>query len=194
MDFIAALPLWVLFIFVFLLRVGDVTLGTMRTVTIVKGYIGLSMVLGFFEVGIWVVVISQVISRIGESWALIIAYAGGFAVGNGVGILIERKIALGKAVIRIISTGDEGRAIADALHAEGRAATVFFGEGAHGPVSLVYAACPRREIPKVVKTARMLDPDLFYIIEPAHETSEGTAIRLRPAPQPTGWRAIAKKK
>ena len=52
MGLIATIPIWILFIFVLLLRVGEVSLGTMRTVTIVKDYIGLSMVLGFFEVGI----------------------------------------------------------------------------------------------------------------------------------------------
>ena len=194
MDFIATIPIWMLFIFVFALRVGDVTLGTVRTVAIVKGYIGLSMVLGFFEVGIWVVVIAQVIGRIGESWLLAIAYAGGFAVGNGVGIIIERRIALGLAVVRIVSRGNEGAAIAKNLRDQGFTATTFAGEGADGPVTLVYVAGPRRSSQTVVRTAKAMDPDLFYVIEPAHESSHGVHTRIRPVPHATGWRAVSKKK
>ena len=193
MEFLATIPIWLLFILVFLARVSDVTLGTVRTVTIVKGYMGLAMLLGFCEVAIWVVVVSQVIARIHESWVLIIAFAGGFAAGNGVGILIERKLALGTAVVRMISSaaGDE---IAAALRAEGRAVTTFTGEGAEGPVTLVYVAGPRRDVRAILRTAQRIDPELFYVTEPAHETSRGMTLRLRPVPHATGWRAVFKKK
>jgi uncharacterized protein YebE (UPF0316 family) len=193
MELIANIPIWMLFILVFLLRISDVTLGTIRTVTIVKGYIGLSMVLGFCEVSIWIVVISQVISRIGESWLLVIAFAGGFAAGNGVGIFIERKIALGLAVVRMISQGN-GSAIAEALRDQGLTVTTFMGEGAEGPVTLVYVAGSRRTIQPALKAARFVDPDLFYVIEPAHESNHGLRTRVGPVPYATGWRAVFKKK
>jgi uncharacterized protein YebE (UPF0316 family) len=193
MDFFATIPIWMLVVFVFLLRVTDVTLGTIRTVAIVKGFIVLSMVLGFFEVGIWVMVISQVISRIGESWFLVIAYAGGFAAGNGVGILIERRIALGMAVVRMVSAGS-GSEIAQALWARGFSATTFPGEGTEGPVTLVYAAGRRRSIQAILRTAREIDPNLFYVVEPAHESNEGVHTRIRPVLHATGWRAVFKKK
>ena len=151
------------------------------------------MVLGFFEVGIWVVVISQVISRVGESWWLVIAYAGGFAAGNGVGILVERRLALGVAVVRIVSTAG-GEKIAAALNDRGFNATLFVGERHERPVTLVYVAGPRRSIREILRTARSVDPDLLYVVEPAHESSEGVHSRLRPVPHGTGWRAVFKKK
>jgi uncharacterized protein YebE (UPF0316 family) len=193
MELIAGIPIWMLFILVFLLRISDVTLGTIRTVTIVKGYIGLSMVLGFCEVSIWIIVISQVISRIGESWLLIFAFAGGFAAGNGIGILIERKLALGLAVVRMVSQGN-GTTIADALRAQDLTVTTFAGEGSDGQVTLVYLAGPRRAIQPALRTARSIDPDLFYVIEPAHESNHGVRTRIRPVPHATGWRAVFKKK
>lgn len=124
MEIIESIPIWILTLLIFALRVGDVTLGTIRTLSIVRGYIGFSMALGFVEVSLWVVAISQVLGRLDESWMLVIAYAGGFAAGNAVGILIERRIALGTAVVRIISEqcGDE---IAQALRADGRTVTTF---------------------------------------------------------------------
>ena len=192
MDLLSALPIWALVILVFTLRVTDVTIGTLRTVAIVRGFIGPAMVLGFFEVGIWVLVIAQVIARVHESWFLVIAYAGGFAAGNGVGILLERKLAMGTAVVRMISP--RGGEIATAIRKDGLRATTFAGEGLSGPVTLVYAVCPRRGIKKLLAAARAVDPRLFYVMDPAHETSTGLANRLRPVLSPTGWRAVAKKK
>jgi len=192
-EAIASIPIWILALLIFCLRVADVTLGTIRTLSIVRGYIGLSMVLGFVEVSLWVIAISQVLARINESWILVIAYAGGFAAGNGVGILIERKIALGTAVVRIISE-QSGPEIAKALRADGRTVTTFAGEGGHGPVTLVYVASPRKAIRSILKRASEIDPDLFFVTEGAHETSRGPAPRLRPVPHATGWRAVFKKK
>jgi uncharacterized protein YebE (UPF0316 family) len=194
MDSIATMPVWLLFILVFCLRVSDVTLGTIRTVTIVKGYISLSMILGFFEVCIWVIATSQVISRIEESPWLAIGFAGGFAVGNGVGITVERRLALGTAVVRLVSQNDAGGAIARALRNQGFTVTTFTGEGAEGAVTLVYVAGQRRDTQTVLRTARALDPGLFYVIEPAHESNQGERIRIRPVPHPTGWRTAVKKK
>jgi uncharacterized protein YebE (UPF0316 family) len=193
MEIIASIPIWVLTLLVFSLRVADVTLGTIRTLSIVRGYIGLSMILGFVEVSLWVIVISQVLARINESWLLVIAYAGGFAAGNGVGILIERRIALGTAVVRIISERS-GPEIAEALRGDDRTVTTFAGQGKHGPVTLVYVASPRRIIRSILKTARGIDPDLFFVTEGAHETGRGFTPRLRPVPHATGWRAVFKKK
>ncbi|MGB6001136.1 MAG: DUF5698 domain-containing protein, partial [Thermoanaerobaculia bacterium] len=85
MEWIATIPVWLLCILIFVLRICDVTLGTVRTVSIVKGYLTLAVVLGFFEVMIWILAVSQVISRINESIFLAIAFAGGFAAGNAVG-------------------------------------------------------------------------------------------------------------
>jgi len=192
MDSIATIPVWILCLLVFVLRVADVTLGTVRTVAIVKGFVNLAMVLGFAEVTIWVVVISQVIARVHESWLLVIAYAGGFAAGNGCGILIERRLALGVAVVRIVST--EGRLIAERLREAGHRVTTFQGEGLKGPVTLVYAAGARRSIQEMIAAAKGVDPALFYVMEPAYESSHGIAPRLRTVLHATGWRSVVKKK
>jgi uncharacterized protein YebE (UPF0316 family) len=193
MEWIATIPVWLLCVLIFVLRIADVTLGTVRTVSIVKGYISLAVVLGFFEVMIWILAVSQVISRIHESIFLALAFAGGFAAGNAVGILLERRLAMGTSVVRIIST-THGPEIAAAIREHGLEATVFDGEGGDGPVTLVYAVAPRRRTQQMLRWARNIDPELVYVSEPAHESSRGAAPRLRPVPHATGWRAVFKKK
>lgn len=193
MDWLATIPVWLLCLIIFLLRVVDVTLGTLRTVAIVKGHIWPAVVLGFFELILWVAAISQVISRLHESWWLGFAYAGGFAAGNGVGLTAERWLARGTAVVRILSQSSGGE-IAERLRGEGHSVTTFLGEGGEGPVTLVYAMAPRRSTRGMIEAARTIDPQLQYLTEPAHETNGGVQLRLRPVPHATGWRAVFKKK
>ncbi len=193
MEWIATIPIWLLCILIFALRICDVTLGTVRTLSIVKGYLALAVALGFFEVMIWILAVSQVISRINESMYLALAFAGGFAAGNAVGILVERRLAMGTAVVRIISN-THGSEIARTIRDDGHDVAVFDGEGPDGPVSLVYAVTPRRRAPKMLQLARSIDPALLYVSEPAHESFRGASLRLHPVPHATGWRAVFKKK
>jgi uncharacterized protein YebE (UPF0316 family) len=193
MEWIASIPVWLLCILIFGLRICDVTLGTVRTVSIVKGYLGIAVALGFFEVMIWILAVSQVIIRIHESIFLALAFAGGFATGNAVGILVERRLAMGTSVVRILSTAHGGE-IAEAIRQDGHDVTIFEGGGADGPVSLIYAVAPRRQAPQMLERARAIDPELLYVSEPAHESFRGTGPRLRPVPHATGWRAVFKKK
>jgi uncharacterized protein YebE (UPF0316 family) len=193
MEWAVSTPIWLLCLVVFVLRVCDVSLGTVRTVAIVKGHITSSVVLGFFELMIWIMAISQVIARLHESWLLAFAYAGGFAAGNAVGILVERKLALGTSVVRILS-GARGGEIARALRNQGHKVTTFAGEGVDGPVTLVYAMAPRRRTRQMITAAQTIDNDLMYVTEPAHESNGGVQLRLRPVLHATGWRAVFKKK
>jgi len=193
MEWIASIPVWLLCLLIFGLRVCDVTLGTVRTVAIVKGYLGVAVALGFFEVLIWILAVSQVIVRINESIFLAIAFAGGFAAGNAVGILVERRLAMGTSVVRILSA-NHGRSIAEAIRLDGHDVSIFDGDGGAGPITLVYAVAPRRKTKRMLQLARSIDPDLLYVSEPAHESFGGVAARLRPVPHATGWRAIFKKK
>lgn len=193
MEWFGTLPVWLLCLVIFWLRVCDVTLGTLRTVAIVKGMIRSAVVLGFFELIIWVAAISQVITRLNESWWVMLSYAAGFAAGNGVGVLVERRLALGTAVTRILSAA-HGDAIAEALRRLGHQAISFAGSGADGPVTMVYAIALRRSTREMLDAARAIDPDLVYVSEPAHESNSGLRLRLRPTGYPTGWRAVFKKK
>lgn len=166
MQWMASIPLWTLCLTIFVLRVCDVTLGTVRTVAIVKGHVSMVVILGFFELMIWVVAISQVVLRLEESWFLAFAYAGGFAAGNAVGIVVGRKLAMGTSAIRFLSS-KLGGSLAEALLDEGYKFTTFSGQGSNGPVKLVYAVAPRKFVRQMIRSARVHDPDVFWISEPA---------------------------
>jgi uncharacterized protein YebE (UPF0316 family) len=178
-------------IVIFSARVTDVSMGTMRTISIVQGRTRIAFFLGFVEVSMWLVIISTVIHSISERPILGVFYALGFSTGNVVGILLEKRIAFGHIILRIIST-KSGKEIAEKIRKSGHAVTTFQGEGLSGPVTMLYVVCLRKEQNDVVQEAKNIEPDAFYTVDMA-----GTVSKIyRPfcPQQPAGWRAIFKKK
>lgn len=174
---------------IFLLRIVDVSLGTVRTISLIHGRIGTAVTLGFFEVLIWITVVSQVITGVAKNPVLLVAYAAGFAAGNGAGILIERRLALGVQMLQVISQA-RGEEIASALREAGQVVTAFTGEGRDGPVKMLLTTCQRRKIPAIIAAARAIDPEVFYVVEPVSDLRR----KVRLATRPTGWRSVGKIK
>jgi len=174
---------------IFLARIADVSIGTLRTIVTVQGRSRLAFILGFFEVTIWVTVISAMVKNIETAPLLAIFYGLGFATGNVVGIWAERRLALGHVALRVFSriTAPE---LPDLLRVDGQAVTVFTGEGRSGPVRQLMMVCQRKKVPHLLRIIREQDPDAYYLIEPVRDVG-----RLPPTlREPTGWRAVLKKK
>ena len=158
------LPLWTTALLIFFLRVLDVSLGTVRTIAVVNGRTLMSVVFGFMEVLIWLLAVAQVLTRINEHPVLVLAFAGGYAAGNGAGVMLERIMALGSCAVSIISV-TRGSEIVSALRAMGQPVTTIRGEGQEGERTLLYVTCSRRDLDRVMTTAKGLDPALFYVVE-----------------------------
>jgi uncharacterized protein YebE (UPF0316 family) len=174
-------------ILIILARIGDVSLGTVRTVAVINGRRWLSWVLGFFEVLLWIVVVSRVIQTIGESPLYPVAYALGFATGNFIGITIENHVAYGEQVVRIFSR--RGAAVAAVLRERGFRVTEFDGRGRDGPVEMLFIETPRKTVPKALGMARDIDPDCFYVVDDVRVAS-GRYMEQ----QPGSWRSVLKRK
>jgi uncharacterized protein YebE (UPF0316 family) len=185
------LPTILLGVLIFLARVADVSMGTMRTISIVQGRTRIAFLLGFIEVSMWLVIISTVIHSISEKPILGVFYALGFSTGNVAGIILEKRIAFGHIIVRIIST-QSGREIAEKIRQTGHAVTTFQGEGLTGPVTMLYVVCRRKEQTEVVQMVRSIEPDAFYTVDMAGSVSK--IYRPYCPQEPTGWRAIFKKK
>jgi uncharacterized protein YebE (UPF0316 family) len=184
-----AYPVWLVAGFIFVLRVIDVSLGTIRTVSVVGGHIRLAVLLGVVEVSVWVLAISQVVQRVSTHPWLVLAYAGGFGTGSAVGILLERRLAIGTCIVRMISRQDPGNLEA-ALRPLVTGLTSFTGTAEDGARTLLYASCRRRDLPRLLARARAVDPALFYVVERFSQIGGGLEV----LPHQTGWRALFKMK
>jgi uncharacterized protein YebE (UPF0316 family) len=155
---------------IFVMRIVDVSLGTVRIIVTVQGRRVVAFFLGIFELLIWITVISTVINRINEQPILALFYAFGYATGNVVGINLERRLALGFIILRVI-TRTAGKTLADVIRAMGQPVTIFRGEGMRGPVDELYIACRRRDLQRLLAVVRQEDPEAFYITEMARDVS-----------------------
>lgn len=158
-------------LFIFCLRLVGVSMGTIRILMAVRGRRLMAGLIGFFEVTIFLVAISQVVTNIGNWWN-VVGYAGGFAMGTIVGITIENKLAIGLAEVSIISMG-KGMEIAEALRDEGYGATEFLGAGHSNIVDLVKAVVRRKEVPSVVATTSSTDDEAFITVQDMQSAYRG---------------------
>ncbi len=163
---------------IFLAEVVALTLGTVRTIVTVQGEKRMAFTLGAMEMLLWVSATSAVMVQVSEVPFLGVCYALGFGCGNVVGILAEKKLALGTVTVRMISPGN-GTCVADTLRDQGYGVTRIVGEDAAGPVSILFVVCRRRDLKQVVQLARSVDPDLFHSFEPT-----GGSLPTRPASSP----------
>ena len=144
-------------------RIADVSLGTMRTVAVVNGRRNLAWMLGFVEVLIWILVVSEVIKTVNQSPLYPIAYALGFAMGNFIGITIEGRIGFGDQVIRVFSR--KGTGMAATIRNEGHRVTEFEGKGRDGPVEMLFSETRRRGVPAMLRRVREIDAECYYIVD-----------------------------
>lgn len=154
----------VLPLLIFAARIFDVSCGTLRIVFISRDMAVPASLIGFFESMFWLLAVTQIMQRL-SSPIYYFAYAGGFAAGNYVGLMIERRIALGMVVVRVI-TRREVEALIAALGEQGYGVTLLRGEGLTGPVNVVNVVVARKKTGDMLEILRTKNPDAFYTIEP----------------------------
>ena len=163
---------WVVLpLIIFVARIFDVTLGTLRIIFVARGKRNLAPILGFFEVLIWIVVISQLVQNL-ESATAYIGYAAGFAAGNYFGMWLEDKLALGTYILRLI-TAEESGELVQRLRAAGFGVTTVAGEGKTGMVHLIYTFVKRRDVEAVLSIIHELKPNAFVSMEEVRSTEKG---------------------
>ena len=163
---------WVVLpLLIFLSRMTDVTLGTLRHIFISKGFKKIVPFLGFFEVLIWLIVIGQIMKNL-NNVACYIAWAGGFAMGTLIGMKIDERLALGVQVLRIITNQNCDELLA-AFQNLGLGATVIDGQGSKGPVKIILTIINRKDLDAVVSNIEKFNPTAFYSLEDIRVASQG---------------------
>ena len=144
-----------------LARVMDITLDTVRTVAIVQGRRYFAACLGFIEALIYILAIAKVLQNFSNYWYAV-AYATGFAGGTFLGITVDQMLAFGDQLVTIFSR--TGSQLLASLRAEGFYVTEFTGRGRDGNVQVLFIQVSRRTAKHLIRRARELDPNCFYVI------------------------------
>jgi len=164
-------PAGLLPVAIYFLRTVDLTLSTLRMLTVVRGMASIAWIIGFVQALTFILGIAGVLSNLRNPLNLI-AYAAGFATGNVIGILIESRVAPGHSFMRIVSP-ERGSLISETLHGLGQGATEISAQGHQGMVSLIYCFVPRRKVRETKDQILRLDPAVFITIENVRELRGG---------------------
>lgn len=148
--------------FIFLARVADMTLATVRILMVMRGKPGSAATIGFFEAIIYILALSRVIDNL-DNPARLIIYALGFAAGNYAGTKIEERLALGHATAQVISK-ENSEELTEKLRAKGFGVTVLDGCGRTGPHQLLHVLLKRKDMQTLMSIIRDTDEQAFVSI------------------------------
>jgi len=192
--FDSAVYTWVILpALIFFTRIIDVSLGTLRIIFINRNLRYYASFIGFFEVLIWLLVIREIFQQL-DNPVCLVSYAAGFAAGNYVGVLIENKMSIGRVVIRVI-TRQNAEELVSFLRLSGYGLTVAIGEGATGPVKIIFIIIERKDIPTIVQTIQRYNPNAFYSVEDVRFVSGAvTPYRLPASRRWTHFHSRMRKK
>lgn len=163
--------LYVLPMLIFCARIVDVSLGTVRVIFTIKGMKYISAFIGFFEVMVWLLAVTQIMGNL-TNLVNYVAYAGGFAAGTFFGIMIEDRLAVGNLILRIITRRDPKKLVF-CLRDRGYGTTIINAQGSRGPSKIILAIVKRKDLKEVVKLIKNCNPNAFYSIEDLRSVSMG---------------------
>lgn len=169
---------------IFLARIADVSINTIRIIYVLGGRRWTATILGFFESFIWLMAIRQIFQHL-DNWVCYIAYPAGFAMGILVGMIIEERIAYGKVIVRIITRKDVKELLAY-LSKKNFRYTHVNAEGPDGHENLVFTVLEREWLEELLDKLKDILPTSFYTVEKVNRAAES-----RPLVEETGRWSIA---
>lgn len=163
---------WVVIpLLIFMARIVDVSLGTLRFIFLAKGYKKLAPVLGFFEVLVWLIAIREVMGNL-RNIACFLAYGAGFAMGNYIGLIIEEKLSIGMAMIRVVLRKNHDK-LAEFMRRHNYGFTIVKGEGTRERVKILFSIVQRKNLPHIISGISRYNPKAFYTIENIRSVNNG---------------------
>jgi uncharacterized protein YebE (UPF0316 family) len=164
---------WIILpLLIFIARIGDVSMETIRVIYISRGIKYLAPIIAFFEIVIWLLAMEVVMSDL-SNIANFFAFAFGFAMGTYVGLVIEEKLSIGMVILRIVTTEESNEEISAFLQSENFGITSLDAKGARGNVKMILTLVNRTDLPRITEHLRMTNPHAFFSIEDIRYANEG---------------------
>ena len=163
MELIFSPEAWLSAGLIFVLRVTDMSLDTLRVLFVMRGRKAIAWVLGFFQAAVFVIAIASVLRDLTNPLN-IIGYAAGFATGVVLGMAIEERLAIGHVHMRIISS-HRGSGVAERLRLEGFAVTEVPARGKDGMVTMLNCSVLRKDVKRIRLMVNDVDEEAFITSE-----------------------------
>ncbi len=159
---------------IFFVRIVDVSLGTIRTIFIVKGNKVISALIAFVEALIWFLIVKEALNTLDGSIWIAFSYAAGFATGTYIGGLLSDLLIPGKVTLQVFATHRRKHIIQE-LRNNGYAVTSLEYDGIESSEKnyMLYINVDRKQEKKLIKLIRSLDRDTFFIVNEAKNVING---------------------
>jgi uncharacterized protein YebE (UPF0316 family) len=164
---------------IFLARVCDVSMETIRVIYISRGIKYLAPIIAFFEIVIWLLAMEVVMKDL-SNIANFMAFALGFATGTYVGFVIEEKLSIGMVILRIVTTDDSNEEIVSFMQSENYGITTLDATGSRGNVKMILSLVNRVDVPRITEHIHSTNPHAFFSIEDVRYVNEGVFRPKKP--------------
>jgi uncharacterized protein YebE (UPF0316 family) len=157
------MEIFLISLLIFVLRVVEVGIATIRIVMLVRERSLLAGMLGVVQSVIWVFAAGIVLTNL-DSLPRILAFSLGFGVGTALGSVIEQRLAIGHSILRVVtSTGSAP--VADSLREAGYGVTELNASGLRGDVRIAFTVVPRKRTRDVLGRVRELNDGAFVTVQ-----------------------------
>ncbi len=151
------------FLIIFVARVCDVTLSTVRMLLVVRGKRYPAAAIGIVEAMIYITALGRVMKNINDPWK-VLAYGLGFASGILLGSVIEERLAIGHVSLEVIPPGEDADELLKALRVAGYGVTTITGQGMKGQKMVLMVSTDRKSLPRLTSLIEEFAPDSFMTV------------------------------
>ncbi|MGG7163470.1 DUF2179 domain-containing protein [Clostridium ihumii] len=166
-----------IYFFIFISKIVEVSLTTVRTVLLTKGEKVYAAIIGFFEVIIWLLVVGNVLDGIQDDPIKIIVYALGYACGNYLGSIVEDKLAIGIITMNVIVKKEDGEEMLKVLRRAEVGVTSIEGEGLDSKKLILILHLKRKRKKEIIKLIESVDMKSVISITDTKTVYGGFGVR-----------------
>lgn len=163
-ELLSSLPPIAVCLIVCCAKIVEISIQSLKTCMMVKGQRLKAAGLGFVECMIWGLVISTIISTLGDNYLLLVFYCFGYAVGLFLGSTIESKIAIGTSNLELIANDESTELITTYLKEKNMGYTVLDGRGSKDKMNMIFIVLARKETPKILRDIRKVCDNKVFVV------------------------------
>ena len=164
----------ILCIKIFLVRIIDVSLGTLRTIITVKGRNLLASMVGFIEVFVWFVIAREALNTDVDSIWIAISYSLGFATGTYIGGFLSDKFISGTLSLQVVTSANDNRLV-NTIRAEGYGVTVIDVKGKDDKKekNMLFIEIDKKKLSHLKNVIKKIDEKAFIVVNETKHVQNG---------------------
>lgn len=164
--------MFILCLKIFFVRILDVSLGTIRTMFVVKGKKLISSMIGFFEILVWFLVVKEALQTESNSIFIAISYSLGFATGNYIGALLSDKLITGNVSVQVFTNNNNLEKILRE-HGYGVSSVVYTGYEEEAHKHMLFINVDKKKEKALRELIKKSDKEAFIIVNETKYVENG---------------------